>query len=385
MRYAIKIAPKNGQFVIIEDGDHGIYDVAQWSTKLSIWLNRSAKPTKIKPTHWHPLSRDEYFQVEKDDWPYIPRVSPSTWRCKSLVVAGAFAAVAVLLFYATRDSAQQKPATSAQLASQALPSQDSKSAHPAPLQGDDNQFPASIEAPQGAHRPLNEAPLASEPGQAHSRAEAMQAIIIAEELAEVAARCKELGPITAQHPKAQDCERAELATLTNGLATARPESKAQATQLRKADDEAGQLKQAQTAENGQSQQQVRQNAAALAETAALREAQGTSGAQQRQVLDEGGVRHAARSDEFVIAEREIETLEARLRDAADQIGQLKRAETMLAELQQSLQQERDKAASLARQMQSMRLVTCFRNSARQCEGYRQARPQRWLMQTKADP
>ncbi|MBI2737935.1 MAG: hypothetical protein HYX38_15500 [Rhodospirillales bacterium] len=60
MRKAIDTAPKNGEFVILEDAARGTIAVARWSAEAAQWLDDGGAPSQLNATHWHaPLNRDE--------------------------------------------------------------------------------------------------------------------------------------------------------------------------------------------------------------------------------------------------------------------------------------------------------------------------------------
>ena len=54
MRKAIDTAPRNGDFVILEDGARGTIAVARWSAEAARWLDEHGTPTQLNATHWHP-------------------------------------------------------------------------------------------------------------------------------------------------------------------------------------------------------------------------------------------------------------------------------------------------------------------------------------------
>ncbi|XIA66247.1 hypothetical protein ACFIOY_09475 [Bradyrhizobium sp. TZ2] len=88
------------------------------------------------------------------------------------------------------------------------------------------------------------------------------------------------------------------------------------------------------------------------EVAAARQELAESKTQHRQALDEERARRAALWSDLAAAQREIET-QAAQRKANHETEQLKQASAM-AELQQSLRQERDKVEALARALESAR-------------------------------
>ena len=60
MRKAIDTAPRNGDFVILEDGARGTIAVARWSAESAQWLDEHGTPCQLNATHWHsPQNRDE--------------------------------------------------------------------------------------------------------------------------------------------------------------------------------------------------------------------------------------------------------------------------------------------------------------------------------------
>jgi hypothetical protein len=179
---------------------------------------------------------------------------------------------------------------------------------------------------------------------------------------EAAAARQELITSTAKHRQVLDEERARRAALWSELAAAQREIEAQAMQLRKASAEIGQLKQAAAAGSAQSVEQEQQKTVALAQEAeALRQALTASAAKHHQAFDEERARSAALTDELATAKRENEMQTAQLRKASEEIGQLKQAsERVMADLRQSLQQERDRAEVMAREVESARRTTAVR-------------------------
>src|ERR1700752_4363516 len=59
MRHTIQTAPKDGNAIILEDDASGTYDVAHWSPEAGEGVGKNGEPSKITPTHWHPMSRDK--------------------------------------------------------------------------------------------------------------------------------------------------------------------------------------------------------------------------------------------------------------------------------------------------------------------------------------
>ena len=60
MRKAIDTAPRNGDFVILEDGARGTIAVARWAAEFAQWLDEHGTPCQLNATHWHsPQNPDE--------------------------------------------------------------------------------------------------------------------------------------------------------------------------------------------------------------------------------------------------------------------------------------------------------------------------------------
>ena len=173
---------------------------------------------------------------------------------------------------------------------------------------------------------------------------------------EATAARQELITSAAKHRHAIDEERARRAALWSELAAAQREVEAQATQLRKASEETGQLKHTVAADSAQSVEQERQKTAARAQKAeAARQELIESAAKHRQALDDERARSAALTGEVALANRENEMQTAQLRRASEEMEQLKQAsERAMVDLRQSLQQERDRAEVMGREVESAR-------------------------------
>src|SRR6202048_1321436 len=66
MRHAIETEPRDGKAVILVDVASGTYDIARWSVEAGEWIRKNGEPSKIKPTHWYPMSRDTY-RLQEDE------------------------------------------------------------------------------------------------------------------------------------------------------------------------------------------------------------------------------------------------------------------------------------------------------------------------------
>jgi TPR repeat protein len=54
----IELAPKNGDFVVLQDGRSGSWEVGRWAPESNSWVQIDGKPLRIFPTHWVPVSGD---------------------------------------------------------------------------------------------------------------------------------------------------------------------------------------------------------------------------------------------------------------------------------------------------------------------------------------
>lgn len=173
----------------------------------------------------------------------------------------------------------------------------------------------------------------------------------------VAAR-QALNANTMQHRQALDEERAQRIALTAELTAARRDVELQGAQLRKLSEETGLFKQAEAARAAQSLDLERRKMAALAQAAAMRQEQAAATAQHRQALDQERTQRIALAAELSAAQREIETQAVQLRKASNEANQLGRAsESTIVDLRQTLQQERDRAATLAQELALLRPLT----------------------------
>jgi hypothetical protein len=166
---------------------------------------------------------------------------------------------------------------------------------------------------------------------------------------EVADARQELTASTAQHRQAIDEERARSAALASELETAQRAIETRAAQSQRAVDEALQQKQAAEAtieELPQSLLQEQKKTAALMQAA---QAMAASAEPQRRTLEEAQARAAAPASERAGTQREIETQAAQSKMAVNGAVQKQTAESTVANLQQSPQQEH--AEPLSSEMQ----------------------------------
>ncbi|HMF51123.1 MAG TPA: hypothetical protein VK603_20875, partial [Candidatus Saccharimonadales bacterium] len=307
MRHAIETAPKDGTFVILQDDASGTCDVAHWSPEAGKWVGKNSEPSKITPTHWHPMSRGKYLLQEDKGSSNPSQVGPSAWRRHyelfvDVIVAAA--AIIGLLFYVTRDAGQPDSVRISTIGGQVveqetrLPSQDSGKTGLLAL---------------GQHTEADQA-------RGQAGAQVKQAV-------------EASTPEARQFP--DKAQRSEV--LANELAEAR-----------RAIDGLNLKLLAEAAKTAQSLGQEREKTATLVQdAAAVRQELTASTVQHHRALEEERARGAALASELATARRETETQVALLRKAGDEAVPLKQAaDSATTELRQSLQQEREKTATL---------------------------------------
>ena len=93
----------------------------------------------------------------------------------------------------------------------------------------------------------------------------------------------------------------------------------------------------------------------MAQVAALRQEQAVAAAQYRLAIEQERAQRTAQASELSAAQRELEVQRAQQQSARGESEKLKQAsESMIAELRQALQQERDRVATAAEELASLR-------------------------------
>lgn len=198
----------------------------------------------------------------------------------------------------------------------------------------------------------------------------------AAEAREAASTRQELLASTVKYRQALDEQYARQAVQWGDLAAAQRETEAQAAQLRKARDEIGQLRKSAPVDRSQDLHRERGKSAALAEdVAAARQELTANAAKHRQALDEERTRSAALMAELAAARHENETQTAQLRKNDEEKAQLTQAtERTVADLRQSLQQERERAEALAREAEAARHASVTASVSPPAESREVAKP-----------
>jgi len=189
--------------------------------------------------------------------------------------------------------------------------------------------------------------------------------------------------MTAALQRSFEEERSRSAALASELATARRDLGTRAASSSNAVDELAQLRkttEGTTAELRQSLQQEREKVSALAselatarrdletraaassnaveELAQLRKTTEGTTAELRQFLQQEREKVAALASELATARRDVETRAASSSNAVEELAQLRKTtEATTAELRQSLQQEREKVAALAPDLESTKRMS----------------------------
>ena len=366
MRQGIETAPKDGTIVILEDDASGTYDVAHWSAEATRWLGENGEPSKIAPTHWHHQRPcDQYFPEEDER-------QPRRFAAFPIVAVGLLGMGLMSLYFEAFDSAtilprqdlhktdqraeadrvrEKKEGTRPQQAVEALPREARQSV--TTVQSTESSLTNELAENRRAIDGLDRQFHAEEANAAQSIEQDQQRVILAR--VDIAARQK-LSPGAEQDRQALEEERAR--SLRSEVAPARREVEAQAAQLRKFSDEAAQLKQAEAAKSAQSIEEERKRAAGLAlEAAAAQQELTASTEQHRQALEEERARSAALTSELTAVQREI-TRTVQSQKAVDAATkQIQAAESTIAELRQSLQQEQKKTAALMEEAKAAQAMT----------------------------
>jgi BA14K-like protein len=292
MRHAIDTAPRDGKVIILQDDATGTYDVAHWSP-FGEWVGENGEPSKITPTRWYPMPRDEYLLQEDKESSNPSQVGRARRRfAASSITAALVAAALVGMYFRTEVAAyvtryaglhdifrgstigEQVVAQETQLPSQGLEETYLLALR---LQAEGDQTRAQMGAQEAAQ--LKQAVETSAPESRQSFDKEPRPEVLANEVAEArptidelnlqlrteAARTaqllglerektaalvqeataarQELTASMVQHRHALEEERARGAALASGLANARREVETQVALLRKAGDEAVDVKQ----------------------------------------------------------------------------------------------------------------------------------------------
>ena len=418
MRHTIDTAPRNGEFVIIVDDASNRFDIAQWLVSRE-WVREDGKPSQITPSHWSPIaigenrpfslnavkapqqdepipvpSRDEApHEPSTDDFvpahiasapaivPHVESQTAAVPRPRRFVTSIAVALVAALLiglsFHAELESLLARY-PSLQTTFEKQIQQASQEAHQP--QVEPNPAGVPLNARSGA--PVPEAQPLSVSSERHNA--------LANELAEARRSLDAINlQLRLETAKGQSFEQQlqreqeRTAALTSELAEVRRDFDTRMTSSSKASEEAVQsarMQEAMTAALQRSFEEERSRSAALAselatarrdlgtraasssnavdELAQLRKTTEGTTAELRQSLQQEREKVAVLASELATARRDLETRAAASSNAVEELAQLRKTtEATTAELRQSLQQEREKVAALAPDLESTKRMS----------------------------
>ena len=57
----IETAPRDGGFLILEEGASGKNDIARWTSEAGGWIRENGEPIKITPSYWYPIKGENYL------------------------------------------------------------------------------------------------------------------------------------------------------------------------------------------------------------------------------------------------------------------------------------------------------------------------------------
>ncbi|MDI4232372.1 hypothetical protein OZ411_06020 [Bradyrhizobium sp. Arg237L] len=389
MRRPIDTAPRDGQDIWVESAT-GAFDIAHWSREAGEWVWKNGHPIRIAPTHWYPITEDVFQEDESSGRLQVGRAGQ--WLAGSLIAAILVAAALIGVFDQSSGPEVSKTIeagravgldlkpevagwqTLVQRGTTAVLMQDTDLSRQM-LLADTVQRRQALDE-ETSHRDAPAAATSAELQQSLYQEREKSAALTAE-LAKVRG---DLETMLALSSKFQDDaiqrweaaeiaaeelrqslqqEQAHAAALANELAGTRRETETRDIQSRNPDDATAQQRQTterEIAELRQSLQQEQEKTAALTqEVGAARQAMTASAEQQRRALDEAQMRAAALASELAGTSSEIETQAAQSQKAVDEAVQQKQtAEATIAELRQSLQQERSRTEAMARDLASAR-------------------------------
>jgi hypothetical protein len=357
MRRFIETAPKDGTFVLLEEDATGKYKVACWSTEAAGWVDESAQPLKITPTYWLQIKGKD-FQQE-----FTPSFAASQMPIDNAIMSSRSVAPAAATV--TTDGTQTAPietkplsqarwrfAAASIVASLIVATLTSR------YFSDDvmsyvtrNATLQNIFGVSAVRGPIESQSSENEQGQK----------LLSKDLVETRRAVEELNlklrEESATAARSLGQEREKTATLMQDVDAARQALTASAAQQRKSLEEERARSSALASELAAARRDVETKAALSSkrddEMTQLRKAAEATVAE----LQEERGRSATLASELATARRDSGTKEALSNKAGEEVEQLRKdAEATTAELRRSLQAERDKAAALARDLETAQRV-----------------------------
>ena len=353
MRKEIDTAPRNGDFVILEDDVSGTYAVARWSAEAAQWLDDEGTPSQLNATHWH-LPQTAVAPVNKIEPLADPRISRKAsggvtaqpQRAAKQGRSGNASAgfVGSWNFLRRRSILTMAACLLAGAAIGPLLYHDDLGELLVP-------WVAASETETGLKHALRQeqelaTKLASDATAARSEAELQAALL--RQAGEAASREKEAGERTiVQLRQALQLELAKAEKLAGELAEAQRDRAVQTSLTHKAIDEAARAEAERERITGELRQALKQQEDKTIQ-ANVRTAEQVALKQERDKAEKLRV-------ELASARREGESRAAILRSASDEATRLKEASARAAdELRQALRQTQDKAEKLAGELTAAR-------------------------------
>jgi hypothetical protein len=368
MRRAIETAPRDGKAILLEDDASGEYAVARWSAEVNDWVGESREPIQIAATHWYAMPPPSWARhvgvfAFSSNQTQQPKASDPLREAVNATPVDAIGAWAMPVEDRPVPKVRRRVATVLTIAtlpvmalvgvSLGIPSGPANVR--APLsQSEVPQQAASLEqdiVPQprtdsdGTHRPAT----AQTTGLATRSLEKEQGPdTLADELAKAQRTIRELS--------------LQLREWASELAIARRETEMHAAQSRKMADEKAQLKEAAdstaalardlASQLAMTRREIDAHAApardASAEAAQSKQAAESTADELRLSLQQQRDRAEALARDLASARREIDAHATSARDASAEAAQIKQTAASTAEeLQLSLRQQRDRAEALA--------------------------------------
>jgi BA14K-like protein len=403
-----------------EDDATGTYYVAHWSPEAGGWVSENGEPIKITPSHWCPMPGENNLQQEDHLGDDLSEASTSASRARrhrfvrfSWIAATLVAAALTGVYFRSEvvqegteaDQANgREPAPVRQaIVTLALEARQRSENKPGPevlakelaeirrasdglilkLQADAataaqwlgqerKKLAALVQDADAARQALTASTAqhrqALEEERARSDALAGELAAVRRDLDMNVALLSKADDEPAQLKQAAEATATELqqerersATLASELAAARTETETKAVQSKAGDEATHQKQMAERviAELRQSLQQERDKAVAIAQDAAAARQELTESAEQhRRELEEARALPAALASELVAVRSESENQAAQARKAGDEATQQKQAtDSLITELRQTLQEEREKTAALALEAGGTRRAT----------------------------
>ncbi|MET4215336.1 hypothetical protein ACVWWG_002554 [Bradyrhizobium sp. LB7.2] len=336
MRRPIDIAPRNGEDIWVEDAA-GAVEAAHWSCEEGKWVWTDGSPIDIAPTHWYPATED----VDPEDEP-----SGSSLAAAVILIVAIFVGATLLGVFepfnarTVQDATRIDSESVVSLGRQAEIATNSQAAsQPETIGAPVLAVPASTGGQQLVDDSPRSDPLASELAGARK------------ELDEAAQRTQAAEMATEQLRQSLQQEQAHSAALVDELAGTRSEIETRKQQSRDAEAVAAQQRDAAAqdiAELRRSLEKERDRSAVLDKQVNAAQAATATAVQQRH---EAQSRAAALASELAGIPRGPLTPDGAAAEQSDLKGQ------EIAELRQSLQQERERSAVLIAEAKAARAVT----------------------------